>query len=146
MKINWNWGTKLTLWIILFMGFILVFVFLSVRNSIMLVEKDYYPKGLKFQSRIDEKNNAFHLKDAFQLTQSEDFVVLSFPEIKPDSGNVVFYRHNNNLLDQVIAINPDTAGKMYFEAGGFEKGKYLLKVHWFENQKGYFVEKSFFFK
>ncbi len=145
MKIKWNWGTKLTLWIIVFMVFIFVLVFISVKNSIILVEKDYYPKGLKFQTRIDEKNNAFHLKDQFQLSQQGEYVVLSFPEIQPDTGTVVFFRHNNNMLDQTIKIKTDTAGKMYFPGKNFERGKYLVKIHWFEKGKGYFVEKNFFF-
>lgn len=145
MNIKWNWGTKLTLWIIVFMLFIFVLVFFSFKNTILLVEKDYYPKGLKFQDRIDEKNNAYALKDQFQLQQMDKYVVLSFPEIHPDTGTVVFYRHNDNLLDQIIAIKPDTSGKMYFPITDFKKGKYLLKIHWFEKGKGYFVEKQFFF-
>ncbi len=146
MKIKWNWGTKLALWIILFMGFILVFVFLSVRNSIMLVEKNYYPKGLKFQTRIDERYNSFHLKDDFRVSRENDQVVLYCPPIRPDSGTVVFYRHNDNLLDQHYTIGPDTASKMHFNAGKFRKGRYLVKVHWFENEKGYYVELPFVFE
>ena len=104
MNIMWNWGTKLTLWIIVFMLFIFVLVFFSFKNTILLVEKDYYPKGMKFQDRIDEKNNAFAIKDQFQIEQQEQYVVISFPEINPDTGTVVFYRHNDNLLDQTLAI------------------------------------------
>jgi hypothetical protein len=146
MNIKWNWGTKLTLFIILFMGFIFVLVYLSTKNSIILVEKDYYPKGLRFQDRIDELTNAHFLKDSFEIVQEEEFVVLNLPEINPDSGTVVFYRLNNNLLDLTIPIDPDTSLTMHFPAGSFEKGKYLLKVHWFEKEKGYFVEKPFFFE
>jgi hypothetical protein len=146
MSIKWNWGTKLTLFILLFMGFIFVLVYLSTQNSIILVEKDYYPKGLKFQDRIDERSNAHFLKDGFELNQEEEFVVLSLPEIHPDTGTVVFYRYNDNLLDLTIPINPDTLWTMRFPVSSFKKGKYLLKVHWFEKEKGYYVEKPFFFE
>lgn len=145
MNIKWNWGTKLTLWIIVFMLFIFILVFFSFKNTILLVERDYYPKGLKFQDRIDERNNALAIKDQFLVEQSESFVIISFPEIQADTGTVVFYRHNNNLLDQTVAIKPDTAGKMHFPVNDFRKGKYLVKIHWFEKGKGYFVEKQFFF-
>ena len=57
-KIKWNWGTKLVIAIILFMGFIFVLVYLSTQNTIDLVERDYYPKGLKYQNRIEEIKNA----------------------------------------------------------------------------------------
>ncbi len=145
MNIKWNWGTKLTLFIILFMGFIFVLVYYTTQNRIILVEKDYYPKGMKFQDRIDERNNALHLKDSFQIVQNKDFVVVSFPEINPDTGTVVFFRHNNSQLDQTIKIKTDNDSKMYFSVNDFEKGKYLVKFHWFEKKKGFYVEKSFFF-
>ena len=145
MNIKWNWGTKLTLFIILFMGFIFVLVYLTTQNRIMLVERDYYPKGIKFQDRIDERNNALHLKDSFQIVQNKEYVVVSFPEINPDTGTVVFYRYNDNLLDQTNKMKTNKAGKMYFPLSDFKKGKYLVKFHWFEKKKGYYVEKSFFF-
>lgn len=145
MNIKWNWGTKLTLFILLFMGFIFVLVYLSTQNSIMLVERDYYPKGIKFQDRIDERNNALHLKDSFQIAQNKDYIVVRFPEINPDTGTVVFFRHNNNQLDQTIKIKTNKDNKMYFPVNDFEKGKYLVKFHWFEEKKGFYVEKSFFF-
>ena len=145
MNIKWNWGTKLTLFIILFMGFIFVLVYQCTQNGIILVEKDYYPKGIKFQERIDERNNALHLRDSFQLKQMEDYIVLSFPEIHPDTGTVVFYRPNNKQLDQIIQIQPDDNWEMQFPLADFKKGKYLLKVNWFKDGKGYYIEKSFFF-
>ncbi len=46
MKIKWNWGTKITIAIILFVSMILGFVYTATQNPIILVEKDYYPKGL----------------------------------------------------------------------------------------------------
>ena len=146
MSIKWNWGTKLTLFILLFMGFIFALVYLTTQNSIILVEKDYYPKGINFQTRIDERSNAHSLKDSFELIQDEEFVVLNLPEIYPDTGTVVFYRYNDNLLDLTIPIDPDTSWTMRFPVSHFKKGKYLLKVHWFEKEKGYYVEKPFFFE
>ena len=145
MNIKWNWGTKLTLFIILFMGFIFVLVYFTTQNRIILVEKDYYPKGMKFQNRIDERKHALHLKDSFQIEQNKDFVVVSFPEINPDTGTIVFFRHNDNLLDQTIKIRLNKESKMFFPVKDFKKGRYLVKFHWFEKEKGFYVEKSYYF-
>ena len=57
MNIHLNWGNKLLIAIVIFMSFIFVLVYLSAQNQIDLVEKDYYPKGLKYQDRIDEIEN-----------------------------------------------------------------------------------------
>ena len=145
-KIKWNWGTKLLIAIIIFMSFIFFLVYLSTQNAISLVEKDYYPKGLKYQTRIDEIKKADLAKEQFNVIQENGLIVLSIPEINADSGSIVFFRPSDQLLDFTSGINPDSLGRMYFPYNNFKKGKYLIKVHWYENGEGYYIEKRFFIK
>lgn len=145
-KIPWNWGTKLVIAIIIFMSFIFVLVYLSTQNTIDLVEKDYYPKGLKYQTRIDEIELASSLKDEFIISQDERFIILSMPELNPDSGSIVFFRPSDQLLDFASKIQPDSSNRMLFPLKDFKPGLYVLKVHWYENEAGYYVEKKFFVK
>ena len=143
-KIQWNWGTKLLIAIILFMSFIFVLVYLSARNNIVLVEKDYYPKGLKYQNRIEEIKNASHLSDSFEIVREDKYMVLRVPQIKSDSGTVVFFRPSNQSLDFAKNMQPNFIGNLYFPIDEFEKGLYILKIHWFHKTKGYYVEKKFY--
>lgn len=146
MKIKWNWGTAIFIAIVVFMAFIFTLVYFTTQNTINLVEKDYYPKGLKFQGRIDEITNAQTIKDRFIISQTDNELVLSFPEIAPDTGTVVFFRPSDTEYDLTYKIQPDSLWRMSFSALEFRKGKYILKIHWMENEKGYYVEKSFYFK
>ena len=145
MKIHWNWGTKLLIAIIVFMTFIFVLVYFTAQHDIMLVEKDYYPKGLKFQDRIDERNNAKALRSDFLVSQTPEFVKVELPDIKPDTGSLVFYRHNDNKLDMTFLMDTSDLGDYQIPLTNFEKGKYLVKLHWYENEVGYYIEKPFFF-
>ena len=145
-KIKWNWGTKLLIAIIIFMSFIFFLVYLSTQNTINLVEKNYYPKGLKYQTRIDEIEKATLAKEQFNVIQKDGLIVLSIPEINADSGSIVFFRPSDQLLDFTSSINPDSLGRMYFPNNNFNIGKYLIKVHWYENGEGYYIEKRFFVK
>lgn len=142
-KIEWNWGTKLVIAIIIFMSFIFMMVYLSVQNPIDLVEKDYYPKGLKYQTRIDEIQMAESIQDQFVITQANGLIILAMPEINPDSGSIVFFRPSNHLLDFESNIQADSTNQMYFPLNEFKTGLYTLKVHWYENAAGYYVEKKF---
>ncbi|RLD32646.1 MAG: hypothetical protein DRJ02_01830 [Bacteroidetes bacterium] len=143
-KIKWNWGTKLLIAIILFMSFIFVLVYLSTQNSINLVEKDYYPKGLKYQTRIDDIKRAAELKDQFNITQTDELIILTIPEINPDSGSIVFFRPSDQQLDMTSEIEPDSSGRIYFPYRNFKRGIYIYKIHWYENGNGFYIEDKFF--
>jgi hypothetical protein len=140
---KWNWGTKLLIAIILFMGLIFYLVYLSTKQDLNLVEKDYYPKGLKYQTRINEIKNAVPFKDQIQIIQTDDDIILTLPDINPDSGTIVLFRPSNERLDINSDINPVTLHKMYFPYKKFKKGLYKYKIEWFENGKGYYLENSF---
>jgi hypothetical protein len=142
---KWNWGTKLLIAIIIFMSFIFVLVYLSTQNDIFLVEKDYYPKGLKYQDRIDNIANAKPLRNQFKFQQLENDVTVTFPNIAPDSGTITFFRPSGTSYDLIYQIDPDTAMTMRFPKSRFIKGKYLIKIYWRENDTGYYYEKPFYF-
>ena len=146
MKIKWNWGTGITIAIILFMSLILYFVYLTTQNPIQLVEKDYYPKGLVYQQRIEQIKNARKYESDFYVLETEKEVVIHLPAINPDTGNLQIFRPSDKALDIVSEINPDTSGLMHFPSEKFRKGKYIIKVFWKENDTGYYLEKNFYFK
>jgi hypothetical protein len=146
MKFKWNWGTKLMLAMIFFIGLLVVLAVLSTRHSIMLVENDYYPKGLKYQERLDEISNAAPYQDKVTIEQTSGKVLLSFPKIKADSGSIVFYRPSDNTKDRVFPIFHDTITTMSIPADAFSTGKYQVKIFWKKDEKAYFIEKPFYFK
>ncbi len=143
---KWNWGTKLVVAMAVFMTFIMILVFRSMNNVINLVEKDYYPKGLKYQDRLDEINNARVYTDLIIISQENDRISVQFPDIRPDTGTVYFFRPSNTALDKVYQIEIPESRMMSFDKSGFVKGKYLLKIYWKEKGKGYYIEKPWYFK
>ncbi len=147
MKIKWNWGTGITLFIILFMSFILYMVYLTTQNPVDLVEKDYYPKGLVYQERIEEIKNGNLLKDSFLIEQTVKEVVIRLPGIdNPDTSNITLFRPSDKKLDISSEIVEDDSNTVRFSSSEFRKGKYIVKVFWQKDGKGYYMEKVFFFK
>jgi hypothetical protein len=101
---------------------------------------------LKFQERIDETNNARKYEEQFVLSQTSDELILSTPEIYPDSGTITFFRPSDTRLDRTFNIQPDSLWTMRIPVSGFIKGKYILKVHWKQDNQSFYVEKPFYFK
>jgi hypothetical protein len=127
------------------MSFIFVLVYQSYNNEIFLVEKDYYPKGLKFQDRLDEIENARLLAKQLRIYQEANKLVVVFPEIHPDTGTIYFFRPSNTKLDLTYKLEPETDNSMSFSKSQFQKGKYILKIFWKENDTAYYIEKPYYF-
>ena len=146
MKIKWNWGTGITLFIILFVSFILFRVYLTLQNPVDLVEKDYYPKGLAFQDRIDEVNNANSVKDKFVIEQTERGVIVHLPTMHPDTGSLHVFRPSDEDMDILLQLHPDSTMAIRFDTKQFHRGKYIMKLYWEELGNRYYLEKNFFFQ
>ncbi len=143
MKIKWNWGTGIALFIILFMTFTLWRVYRATQHPVMLVEKDYYPRGLQYQQRIDERHNARMYKARFLVFQQDSEVVIHFPPIHPDTSSFTFFRPSDMDYDLSFSFSPDSLGQMYVPIRKFKKGKYILKIYWEEEGKKYYVQRPF---
>ena len=146
MKIKWNWGTKLTLFIILFMLLILSFVYRSFQRDVNLVEKDYYPKGLQYQQRIDEMKNARMFQHQVNVKQKAGKLIVYLPSIHPDTGNILFFRPSDKKEDIQRVMPHDSLYQMQFDGKNFKKGHYVLKVYWEESGNKFYVEKGFYFR
>jgi len=140
---KWNWGTKIFIAIILFMSLIIGFVIASFQHTVNLVEKDYYPKGQVYQSRLDEIKNAVTLRDSFTIEKNATSVVLTLPEINADTASINFFRPSGNEFDRIYDIS--TGDTIYeFALNEFIRGKYKVKVFWKSDGKGYYFERDFF--
>jgi hypothetical protein len=145
MNIKWNWGTKLTIAIILFMSFIFGLVYMTTKNSIILVEKDYYPKGIAYQDKIDKTRNAREFHRNMVLKEKDQQIILSIPGAIPDSGAVVFYRPDQEKAkDYVYPLPSGAAIDLSFPKSKFKRGIYILKITWWKENKGYFIEEKIF--
>lgn len=146
MKIKWNWGTKLAIWIVAFVVFMLTLVFMTTTYEINLVEKDYYPKGLKYQNRIDAIKNAKDIGAVFTINQDENNIIVNTPNIKADSGSMLFFRPSENRLDKSYKLVINKNGKIIIPKDEFSFGRYILKINWFDKNNEYYIEQSLYIK
>ncbi len=146
MNIKWNWGTKLAIWILLFVIFMLTLVIMTVGYDVNLVEKDYYPKGLQYQTRLVAIENAKNIEAVFTIEQNENNLTLHIPDIKIDSGSVIFFRPSNGEFDKTFELTKGSSGSILFNNEDFISGKYILKITWNYNNKEYYTEQIIFLK
>ncbi len=146
MKTKWNWGTKLVIWIAAFVLFILTLVYMSLSYDVNLVEKDYYPKGLKYQTRIDAIENAKSINAIFTLSQTADKINILLPNIQPDSGSINFFRPSDNSYDRLYVIGVSNEKEIILPKSDFILGKYIIKFTWWQDNKEFYAEQVYTIK
>lgn len=149
MNIKWNWGTGILIAIIVFMGFMAFMVYQSTRQNFDLVERDYYPKALEYQQKIDKIANAKALDEKVKFKERGDAVQVVFQSaFSPGDvhGSIVFYRPSNKMMDLSFPISLDTARTQYCSTESLAKGKYIVKVDYEVEGTKYFQEETILLK
>ncbi len=145
MKIKWNWGTGIFVGGSIFMLMIIVFVFFMFKQNFDLVEKDYYPKSLEYQQKMDKINHTNLLPDKVKVQNNDGILSFTFPSsinLNNLTGTITFYRPSEKEGDITIAIDTDTAGMISFATDKLLKGRYIIKMDYECESKGYYQEES----
>jgi len=144
MKLKFNWGVGLTIFMVLFMTFILSIVIFTSFLQTDLYAEDYYQQELNYQQEIDAKNVSAQFDKSFYLTQSTKEVFVHFDELKnweQLNGKLYFYRPNNAELDRSIAFSPQD-GIQLISKEHFKTGEYEVKLTWKEGEQSFQIEKT----
>lgn len=142
MKLKWNWGTGVVLAFIAFMSFILYFVFQLYTDSKLSYEMstpDYYKEELQYQTKMESIERANRLKTPLQIDTKTENIIIDFPsnmDYHRISGQMVFYRPSDKLLDLSINIKLDSY-RVSIPKTLFRKGKWELTINWTHNDLDY---------
>jgi len=143
MKINW--GYRVTILYVGFVGLIIYFVSRSMNEKVELVATDYYAQELKYQDKIEsiERNN--DLSQPTMINYDETGLTVSFPaELKGGDikGNIHLFRPSDDTKDVLIEINADDTMVQHISTDNLSKGMYRVKVDFTAGGHSYFTEKQ----
>jgi nitrogen fixation protein FixH len=140
-----NWGTGITIVIILFLvvtiGQVLVIHYLVDYD---LVVEEYYDAEIKYQVQIDKIKRANNLPEQLQIKFVGNAIEFKFPllfEPQSISGIINYYKPSNDLLDKFQEIKLNKENKMFFKTKELSTGLWKIKVDWAANDVQYYNEK-----
>lgn len=144
MKINW--GHKILGVYLVFIAGMAFMVVMSVRQKIDLVTPDYYAEEIKFQEKIDEKNNASKLSAPVRYSVANGDLVLQFPKEfdgKKLTGELTIYCPSD--VNKDIRRNLDVSGNtMKLTIPESNKGAHVIKIKWSCEGIQYYFEENLF--
>ena len=138
-----NWGHKLMLVFLVFVGMMSYLVYRCIKTNYDLVSKDYYKEELSYQQVIDGASRANQLGNKIAITQSGNEIVLQLPnEIQhtPVTGTALFYYAADAKRDRQIALNPNGEGVQSISSSQFVPGSYTVKIRWESRGQQYYSE------
>ena len=138
-----NWGHKMMLVFLVFVGGMSYMVYRCIKTNYDLVSKDYYKEELSYQQVIDGATRANQLGNKIAITQSGHEIVLQLPnEMKHTAvkGTAWFYYAPDAKRDKQIALNPNASGEQSINSSQFFPGNYTVKIKWESKGQQYYSE------
>lgn len=140
-----NWGFRIILAFIVFIGFISMLVIMAVNQEWHLVSRNYYEQEIEYQEQINRMKNASGLSEKIRIEYSKNSgeAVIQIPsELKGEtiSGNVHFFRLSDASLDKVFELNINEHGQQAFDLSTFKRGLWKVKISFQAKGIDYFDE------
>lgn len=140
MKFNWGFG--ITLFIILFVGFMLILVFNATKQNHELVTENYYEKELEFKDILVKKKRALNtFKEQVKIdVKSEELIIIYPIEVTTTiTGNILFFKPSSKKEDKLFEINTKD-NKQTIPLSSLTKGMYKVKIDWTTNNNEFYNE------
>jgi hypothetical protein len=126
-----NWGHKIAIVYGLFVAFMIGMLIMSMNYDNDLVTEDYYAKELAYQDKIDAGQNLVQADFDVVVKMVDGKLKLVFdrlPAAKTVSGEVKFYKPDNERMDETHPIIMETnSNEMEISSKG-KRGRYKVQV------------------
>lgn len=145
MKLKFNWGTGIVIFIGLFMTFMITLVYKCTEQTVDLVSADYYDKEIQFQKQINRINNSAALESQIVVTAENGVVNVQFPEVFKDIkllGNITFFKPDNAANDFEVPINLNGELLQSIPSAKLASGRWNVKVNYNDGDKEYYAEEK----
>lgn len=138
-----NWGFKIVIAALLFMGYIVFLVTKCFEQDVVLVEKHYYKEEIEYQNQIQKIKNANQSQDLLiKYLPTSNEVALKFNNgIQNDfHGKVKLFRPSDDKMDKIIPLNLNESGVQVIPTSQLAKGLWRVKVSWTIGDTSFFKE------
>ncbi len=140
---KFHWGHGIFLFILLFLAAMTWVIVFSFSQKVNLVTPEYYPKGVNYEEQINKVKNTAALKQKIELKKENRKLILRFPDKfkgQVVTGTIQFYYVTDYEKDRKMDVELDSTGSQLIDISSFISGRYLIKIDWSANNRGYYQE------
>ena len=144
MKIKFNWGTGIFLFLTIFLLACAVFMYFAFTQDVNLVHKEYYEKGVNYTEQMEVEARSVEFKNFVAIEEDSEYYLIKFdPSLvsKIESGEVLFYYPAGSSNDITVPIeNDDETTKV--AKSDLLYGRYVVKINWISDGNRFEIEKT----
>lgn len=140
-----NWGHKITLVILAFITAMLSMVYVAMRQTNEMMDKNYYEQELKYQALIDAAQNLNAISHEPVVQQNAEGLVLQIPEVLLSGfkdGKVELLKSDDQAKDISLNFSPDSNGLFLIKKSELHTGSYRARIRWSSQGKAYYREQE----
>lgn len=146
---GFNWGTGIAIAIILFICTTLGVVGYLISLEFYVVSENYYEKAEQYQQHIERVQHTSAMDQPVEIILSENkqTLTIQFPSdtnSEETEGKVQLYRPSDSSLDHTVNLTLDDQYRQSINTANLSKGKWVVKVSWTIDQKGYYKQQNIF--
>lgn len=145
MKLKFNWGTGIFIFVSIFMAFILTLVYKCSEQKVDLVSADYYDKEIQYQKQINRINNSSELATQIVISSENGSINVQFPEAFKNSkliGNITFFKPDNAANDFEVPLKLNESLMQSISSKNLAPGRWNVKVTYNDENKEYYAEQK----
>jgi nitrogen fixation protein FixH len=140
------WPYAIVVAMVLFMGYIAMFVYKAMNQDVDLVSKDYYEQEIKYQDQIDRVDRTKAAGDvAIKYNAEAQTVLLQLPETfkgQSVSGKINLFRPSDDKLDQELPLQLGRDMSQLVETKELEKGLWKVRLNFTAEKETYYAEQT----
>ncbi len=143
MKIKFNWGTGIFLFLMLFLIACGVFIYFASQQDVNLVHKNYYEKGVDYSEQMKVESRSAQFRNLISVDEAAETFSIQFDSTlaaRIDSGEVLFYYPAESSKDLLIPLVAEHTTRVL--KSGLLHGRYEVIITWFMEGEEYEVTKT----
>ena len=140
------WPYAIVVAMVLFMGYIAMFVYKAMRQDVDLVSKDYYEQEIKYQDQIEKVKRTQALGDVMlNYNETDNTILLQMPATYRDkslTGTITLFRPSDDQLDQQLPLQLGRDQSQLLEVQDLESGVWKVRVNFTADNEEFYTEKT----
>ncbi|MDZ4750967.1 MAG: FixH family protein [Flavobacteriales bacterium] len=137
-----NWGWKLAIVYIAFVGVMISFVMRARNENVELVTNDYYEQELVFSEKMASISRANNLVVKPTVELIDDNIIIQYPEnwSLGNVGTIRFYCPSDAKKDIQFPLEYNSGNPQIISARSINPGAYEVYFEWKVDGLSYFVQ------